>query len=357
MKTQGNAVPGGEQSQHHGQGKPVRGRFAPTPSGLLHIGNALTALLAWLQVRHAGGEFILRIEDLDKQRFDPSYIPALLEDLDWLGLNWDEGPGVGGPHGPYRQIHRLPHYQEAYDTLKSQGLLYPCFCSRKDRRFAATAPHGLASEGPIYDGTCRHLSAALREERAKSKAPAWRMIVPNKPVEFDDLVFGPQRLPEGTGGDFVVLRADGIFSYQLAVVVDDADMQITHVLRGDDLLDSTPRQVYLYRALGLTPPVFTHVPLVYTTDGSRLAKRDGSITLYSLRNAGVSSKQVVGYLAWLSGLMDEPDAISPTELVGSFDLSRLVRHEIRLPEDWQDTLSRLGRIGQQRTLASKRAVP
>ncbi|MCL6452793.1 MAG: tRNA glutamyl-Q(34) synthetase GluQRS [Alicyclobacillus sp.] len=302
---------------------PVRGRFAPTPSGFLHLGNALTALLAWLQVRQLGGDFILRVEDLDERRFHPVYADALLDDLRWLGIDWDEGPDVGGARGPYRQRDRLALYEAALAELRAQGRLYPCFCSRKQLTELAQAPHGLASEGPVYNGACRHLSAAERARRAKLKDPSWRFALPEVSVAFDDLAAGPQWFPPGTGGDFVVFRADGVFAYQLAVVVDDAAMGVTHVLRGADLLDSTPRQLHLYAALGWAPPLFAHVPLLCGADGARLAKRDQSVTLRSLRAAGATPERVTGYLAFAAGLLDHPEAVSPRELVSHFSFHRL----------------------------------
>ncbi|QSO48569.1 tRNA glutamyl-Q(34) synthetase GluQRS [Alicyclobacillus mengziensis] len=319
-------------------GSSVRGRFAPTPSGYMHIGNALSAILAWLQVRCLHGEFILRIEDLDVERFDPRYVDALMEDLKWLGVDWDEGPDVPGPYGPYRQQDRAHLYEQAFAALKAKDLLYPCFCSRKDLRTPASAPHGLTSEGPVYSGSCRYLSNQERARRAVQKPPAWRFMLPHEGMTFHDLVQGPKPFPPGAGGDFIVYRADGVFSYQLAVVVDDAKMRITHVLRGDDLLDSTPRQLYLYRALGLTPPSFAHIPMVCSASGARLAKRDNSITVRSLREQGVSPERVVGYLAWLAGLIVRPEAVRLCELIPDFDLSRVVHQPILLQKDWLETL-------------------
>ena len=320
-------------------GDPVRGRFAQTPSGYLHIGNAFTALLAWLQVRQQGGEFVLRIEDLDERRLNPEYVSAILEDLSWLGLDWDEGPDVGGRHGAYRQKDRIEQYQHTFDTLKKQGLVYPCFCSRKELREAASAPHGLASEGPVYRGTCRLLSSAEQLRRMRQKQPAWRFVVPNRPVEFTDLVAGHQQFGTAFGGDFIVYRADAVFSYQLAVVVDDAEMGITQVLRGDDLIDSTARQIYLYEALGLVQPSFAHVPLIYSADGERFAKRNGSMTLRSLRSKGVTAEQITGYLGWFAGLLDRPEPLRPADLTEMFDLRRIARSKVLLPQDWMDTLT------------------
>ncbi len=301
----------------------VRGRFAPTPSGYLHIGNAFTALLAWLQIRKQGGTFLLRIEDLDSTRFRPAYAEALFTDLRWLGLDWDEQV--------VWQKDRTKQYEDAFVQLQHQGLVYSCFCSRAELRAAANAaiaPHGLASEGPVYSGRCRSLNERDRARLSQQKTPAWRYKLPDTGVQFDDLVYGPQSFPPGYGGDFIVRRADGIFAYQLAVVVDDADMGVTHVLRGDDLLDSTPRQLHLYRDLGLQAPTFTHVPLIYDESGERLSKRDHAITISGLREAGMRPERLIGFLAWLAGLLDAPEEVRADELIGTFHVSHLPRQPI-----------------------------
>ncbi|MGE5672539.1 MAG: tRNA glutamyl-Q(34) synthetase GluQRS [Mycobacterium leprae] len=309
----------------------IRGRFAPTPSGQMHIGNARTALLAWLQVRHAGGAFILRIEDIDRPRCRPDLAAEAMTDLRWLGLDWDEGPDVGGSHGPYNQSERTELYQSALRQLQAGGWLYPCYCSRAELQAVASAPHGLSSEGPVYPGTCRHLTELERQERAaRGKQPSLRFAMPNRPVAFTDLVAGEQEFPSGSGGDFIVYRADGIFGYQLAVVVDDAAMGITDVLRGWDLLDSTPRQILLYEALGLPVPRFAHAPLLLGPDGQRLAKRHGAVSIAGMRAAGRSPEQVVGDLAYLSGLLDRPEPVQVRELVPHFDLKRVKREPVVL---------------------------
>lgn len=306
-----------------------RGRFAPTPSGQLHIGNAWTALLAWLQMRHAGGEFVLRIEDIDKPRSRAEWTRQILSDLRWLGIDWDEGPDVGGPYGPYRQQEREALYEEALERLTSAGKLYPCYCSRADLAALASAPHGLSAEGPAYPGLCRHLTAAERQAKAAVKAPSLRFAMPNRPIVFDDLLAGRQRFPPGAGGDFVVKRADGIWGYQLAVVVDDAAMRITDVLRGMDLLDSTPRQILLYEALGLDIPRFAHVPLLYGPDGSRLAKRHGALTIAALRAQGTPPERLIGRLAFASGLIDRPEPLPAADLIPQFAPDKLPRKPVR----------------------------
>ncbi|SEN89244.1 glutamyl-tRNA synthetase [Paenibacillus sophorae] len=305
----------------------VRGRFAPSPSGNIHIGNALAALMAWLQIRSRNGKLVLRMEDIDTARCRPEYARHIVEDLRWLGLDWDEGPDVGGPYGPYVQSERLKLYEAALDRLKAGGRLYPCYCSRHDILAAAAAPHGLASEGPVYPGTCRHLSPEEAGRRSLSKTPSLRFAVPSGEISFTDGVAGNRRINAAAGGDFIVRRADGIFSYQLAVVVDDALMGITDVLRGADLLDSTPRQLMLYEALGWKPPRFAHVPLLMDRDGRRLAKRHGGITLAELREAGVAPQTVTGWLAWAAGLLPEPLQVSPDDLIQSFRLERISRDD------------------------------
>ncbi len=309
-----------------------RGRFAPTPSGQLHIGNARTALLAWLQMRQAGGRFVLRMEDIDKPRSRPELAAGILDDLRWLGIDWDEGPDVGGPFGPYVQSARTELYEEALHRLEQSGWLYPCYCSRAELAAIASAPHGLASEGPVYPGNCRRLSPAERREKEAVKTPSLRFAMPNRPVSFHDLAAGPQNFPPGAGGDFVVKRADGIIGYQLAVVVDDAAMQITDVLRGADLLDSTPRQILLFEALERNVPRFTHVPLLLGPDGRRLSKRHGSVTIAGIRAAGAAPERVVGCLAYLSGFIDRPEPLRAYDLVELFDLDKIPRQPVIVSE-------------------------
>jgi glutamyl-tRNA synthetase len=263
----------------------MRGRFAPSPTGFMHLGNARTALLAWLQIRRAGGQLVLRIEDLDSGRVRPGAEAALLRDLAWLGLDWDEGPDVGGPHGPYRQSQRLAHYQHALGRLEH----YPCACSRREVLEAASAPHG---QEPRYPGTCATGIGPT------SKPTALRVRVPAGVYRFTDQLAGPQAQDvQAVVGDFVLRRNDGVFSYQLAVVVDDAFMQISHVLRGADLLDSTPRQLFLYQALGYAAPTFCHVPLMQDYNGQRLAKRNGVPSVTALREVGADPQEVVQALA------------------------------------------------------------
>ncbi|HEX2190584.1 MAG TPA: tRNA glutamyl-Q(34) synthetase GluQRS [Longimicrobiaceae bacterium] len=301
----------------------VRGRFAPSPTGRLHLGNARTALLAWLHARRAGGRFVLRVEDLDRGRVRPGYMEAQLDDLRWLGLDWDEGPDVGGPCAPYVQSERTERFAEALRRLEEAGRVYPCFCSRKEVAAAASAPHGPADEGPRYGGRCRERPPGA--ERAGRPA-ALRFRVPPGEVRFHDLLLGGVAFdPEAETGDFVVRRKDGVAAYQLAVVVDDAAMRITHVVRGADLLSSTARQLLLYRALGLPEPAWLHVPLMLGPDGERLAKRHGAVSLAELREAGAAPARVAGWLAATCGLAAPGEEAAAHELVGRFDPARLPR--------------------------------
>ncbi|QHT61444.1 tRNA glutamyl-Q(34) synthetase GluQRS [Paenibacillus lycopersici] len=312
----------------------MRGRFAPTPSGLMHIGNARTALLAWLQARSAGGAFVMRMEDVDLTRSRTELAEQALADLRWLGLDWDEGPDVGGAYAPYTQSERIGMYEEALAALERSGRLYECYCSRAELAAVASAPHGLGSEGPAYPGTCRLLTPQQRAERRSLKMPSLRFAVDAaESVRFDDLAAGPQTFPPAAGGDFVVKRADGMISYQLAVVVDDAAMGITDVLRGEDLLDSTPRQLQLYEALGWAPPRFAHVPLMYGSDGKRLAKRHGALSLAALRGSGIAPEKVVGWLAAVSGLIGKFEPVRASELAGHFRIDRVTKEDILITDD------------------------
>ena len=305
---------------------PYRGRYAPSPTGPLHLGNARTALLAWLHARSAGGAFLMRIEDLDGPRVRPGMEARILEELRWLGIDWDEGPDVGGAAGPYRQSALGVRYSAALGRLREAGAAYPCFCSRSEIAASAQAPHGPSDEGPRYPGTCRHLSPAEVKRRSSERRPAWRLRVAEGGVGFDDLLHGPQAFDvAGSVGDFVVMRADGIAAYQLAVTLDDAAMGITDVVRGDDLLASTARQLLLYRALGLPPPRFAHLPLVVGEDGERLAKRHGALSLGELRERGADPRRVVGLLASLCALAPEGSRVAPAELVEGFRLAQVPR--------------------------------
>ena len=257
-----------------------RGRLAPSPTGLLHLGHARTFLVAAERAAPANGTLLLRIDDLDAQRSRVEYREAIEEDLDWLGIRWAENVVF--------QSERLSLYQAAFERLRTSGAVYPCLCSRRDLQQAAHAPHAEDEDEPIYPGTCRNRSMH------QSRDSAWRFRVPDgEVVRFTDALLGPQEFVAGRDfGDFVVMRRDGISSYQLATVVDDADMAITEVVRGRDLLRSTARQLLLQRALGYSEPAYAHCDLVLNERGERLAKRDAARSIHSLREAGFSAEQV-----------------------------------------------------------------
>ena len=296
--------------------RPVVGRLAPSPTGGLHLGHARTFLIAWLAARHAGGSVILRIEDLDATRVRAEAAGQGIADLQWLGLDWDLGP--------YVQSERGNAYDQALNRLKAAELVYPCTCTRAEIERAASAPHA-EDEGPRYPGTCAHRRAA--EAEALSDRPfAWRFRVPEGLVSWDDLFLGRVALdPARLGGDFIVARNGLGPSYQLAVVADDALMGVNQVIRGDDLVPSTPRQILLYRALAWPPPMFGHVPLVVTPEGRRLAKRDGSIKLAALREQGLDPRHLVGILIRSCGWSEMNVPSWPSDWIARFDLAALPR--------------------------------
>jgi glutamyl/glutaminyl-tRNA synthetase len=272
--------------------KAYRGRLAPSPTGLLHMGHARTFWTAAERVAQHGGTLILRNEDLDPQRSRPEFATAMIHDLRWLGLLWNEGPDCGGPHAPYAQSERRSFYLGAWRKLRDSGVLYPCTCSRKDLAQAASAPNDTDDE-PLYPRTCRG-----RTDASAFQHPAgvnWRFRVPDgERLCFDDLRLGHQAFIAGRDfGDFIIWRRDDVPAYQLAVVVDDAEMEITEVVRGADLLKSTARQILIYRTLGIEPPQFYHCDLVRDESGVRLAKRHDALSVRRLRESGWTSEQVV----------------------------------------------------------------
>jgi glutamyl-tRNA synthetase len=305
----------------------IRGRYAPSPTGALHLGNARTALLAWLDARSRGGAFVMRVEDLDRARIPAGAEARVLDDLAWLGIDWDEGPDRGGPFAPYRQSERTATYDAAVDRLLAAGRAFPCACSRADVARAASAPHAADEEGPRYPGTCRGLDpdAVRARAAAQGRAPAIRFAGGAVGVAFTDEVHGPVPADPAGVDDFVLRRADGTAAYQLAVVVDDAAMQVTRVVRGDDLLSSTARQLALYQALALAPPAFAHVPLVLSPGGERLAKRTRPVSIASLRERRVAPPVVVGALAASAGLCPPAAAVTAAELVATFSLASVTR--------------------------------
>ncbi len=310
----------------------VTGRFAPSPSGRIHLGNILCCLLAWLSARQKGGRVILRIEDLDTARCPRRYGEQMCRDIQWLGLDWDEGPVIGGPSGPYEQSRRTALYQAALERLEAQGLVYPCFCTRAELH-AASAPH--REDGQVvYPGTCRGLTAEQAAERARrtGRAPALRLRVPEEEITFIDGHMGEygEWLPEDCG-DFLLRRSDGMFAYQLAVVVDDAAMGVTEVVRGADLLASTPRQLLLYRLLGLEAPAFYHFPLLLGSDGQRLSKRNADAGLDTLGERYTAS-EILGKLAYLAGFNPSAEPRSGESLLADFAWEKVPRTDIRIPE-------------------------
>ena len=310
---------------------PVTGRFAPTPSGRMHLGNLFCSLLAWLAAKKEGGRVVLRMEDLDQLRTSSVYAEQAEADLRFLGLFWDEGGSLGGPHAPYDQGSRSPYYQELLGRLEALGLVYPCFCSRAELH-AANAPH--ASDGEVvYAGTCRGLTREEIVEKSRKRPPALRLKVPAEKVAFVDGHYGLVEQDLATEcGDFILRRSDGVFAYQLAVVADDAAMGVTQVVRGRDLLSSAPRQLYLYRLLGFPEPAFAHAPLLLAPDGRRLSKRDRDVSLEALEEKGLTGPEIVGRLAFLAGLLDRPEAARPQDLLPVFAWDKVPREDVCLPQ-------------------------
>lgn len=318
----------------------IRGRFAPTPSGRMHLGNAFCALIAWLSVRSQGGEMVLRIEDLDRERCScREYVRLLEEDLLWLGLDWEEGSSQGGTRGPYEQSACTDIYEECLERLKKKVEVYPCFCTRAELH-AASAPH-LSDGRMVYSGHCRGLTSAQREALGRSHAPAWRVQVPEESVTFEDGCCGPYTMDLAREcGDFVIRRSDGTFAYQFAVVVDDGRMGITEVVRGSDLLSSTPQQIWLHRLLGFAVPKFYHVPLLTDAQGRRLSKRDRDLDLGFLRGDGIRPQDVIGLLAHASGLLERFEPLSAKELIPEFSWKKLRKGPVHLSR--QDLEERKG---------------
>ena len=294
------------------------GRFAPTPSGRMHLGNVFAALIAWLSARSQGGGFVLRMEDLDTLRTSDVYAQAIREDLRWLGLTWDEETQP--------QSLRGQAYDRYYDALSARGLLYPCYCTRS-LLHSPNAPH-LSDGTYVYPGTCRDLTEAQRG--SYRRAPAWRVKVPDRVFRFTDLAQGEYRQNLATDcGEFVVCRADGVYVYQLAVTVDDGETGITEVVRGADLLSSTPRQMYLQELFGFSQPRYGHVPMLLAPDGRRLSKRDRDLDLGALRQR-MPAEALLGTLAHAAGMIDRREPVSAQELMGEFTWDRLRREAVTL---------------------------
>lgn len=301
----------------------IRGRFAPSPSGRMHLGNVMSALAAWLSAKSAGGEIVLRIEDIDPDRSKKEHALRIMEDFRFLGLDWDDGP--------YWQSERGQIYEEVLARLHEAGMTYPCYCSRAELH-ATQAPH--ASDGIfVYANTCRNLTAEQRAELAKTRRAALRIRVPEIEVNYADICRGmmTQNLAQECG-DFILRRSDGAFAYQLAVVVDDALMGVTQVVRGSDLISSTPRQIWLHKLLGYEPPAFAHVPLLLAADGRRLSKRERDLDMGALREK-YTAEEIIGKLAHLIGVIDRPEAVSARELVSVFDWDKVKKTDIVVPDD------------------------
>ena len=297
------------------------GRFAPTPSGRMHLGNVYAALMAWLSVKSQDGEMVLRMEDLDTQRTKAEYAEVLRQDLLWLGLTWDrETPS---------QSKRSETYDKYFDLLREKGLLYPCYCTRSQLH-NVNAPH-LSDGTPVYAGTCRSLTA--QQQAAFDRAPAWRVMVPDKVWTVEDKLQG--RYTENLAwdcGDFVVRRADGVYVYQLAVTVDDGEAGVTQVVRGRDLLSSAPRQMYLQELFGFPHPEYGHVSMLLAPDGRRLSKRDGDLDLGALQKR-MSPETLLGFLAFSAGLLDKAEPVSAKELAKEFSWHKLRSEDICLTAD------------------------
>jgi len=308
------------------QSRPQVTRFAPSPTGALHLGNARTALLNDLLARSSGGRLVLRIEDTDAERSDEGLLERLLEDLRWFGLAWAEGPDVGGPHEPYRQSRRAAHYDRAVAALEAEGLVYPCFCSPQALDLARRAQLA-AGRPPRYAGTCVSLPPAEVARRVEDGArPAHRFRVPaGRVIEFDDLIHGPQRFSSDDIGDFVIRRADGSVAFFLGNALDDAAMEVTVVLRGDDHLPNTPRQILLLEALGLPLPDYGHLPLLLGPGGAPLSKRDGAASLHDLRLQGYLPGALRNYLVRLGHACVSETWLEADAMAHELDLGRSSR--------------------------------
>lgn len=301
------------------------GRLAPSPTGALHLGNIRTFMVAWLSARAAGGRVVLRIEDLDHPKVKPWAARQLLDDLRWLGFDWDEGPDVGGPNGPYIQSMRRDLYAASLRELRERGLVYPCICTRGELERIQSAPH--AHETLHYDGRCRGRFASYAEAAAAAdgRTPLWRFRVDGStPVAFHDTFAGDFEQDVGEySGDFAVARDSLGAGYTLAVAVDDAAMGVDEVVRGDDLLPATPAQILIQRALGLPAPRYCHVPLVVGPDGHRLAKRHGDTRVAAFRDAGIAPESVIGWLALTCGWAGPGERLSLRDALDRFDLAAI----------------------------------
>ena len=307
--------------------RPIKVRFAPSPTGDLHVGNIRTALFDWAYARHTGGIFLFRIEDTDRSRVTDEYIAAAIDTLKWLGLNWDEGPEVGGAHGPYLQSERLAIYAEWAERFIKQGDAYHCYCTPEELE-ARREEQRESGQAPGYDGKCRSISDAdLARYRSEGREPVIRMRMPDGSTTFNDVIRGDCTFDHNFVPDFVLVRADGSPLYTLAVAVDDVLMEVTHILRGEDLLSSTPRQIRVYQAMGVKPedyPLFAHLPFVMGTDNAKLSKRNGETSIAWYREEGFLPEAICNYLAllgWSPG--DDRENLSLKELSELFTIERV----------------------------------
>ena len=323
--------------------RPVRVRFAPSPTGRLHIGGARTAIYNWAFAKATGGTFILRIEDTDAQRSSSEDTQVILRAMAWLGLDWDEGPEAGGGCGPYFQSQRGDVYAAAFEALKAKGAVYPCFCSREDLDARRKAAEEAVGGWGGYDRACRQLDPEEAARRIEAGEPhVWRLAVPldHGPIAFDDAVYGPTVFPAEVMDDMVLVRSDGSPTYNFAVVCDDAAMGITHVIRGDDHLSNTPRQILVYEALGVEPPVFAHLSMILGPDGKKLSKRHGATSVEEYRDRGYLPDALVNFLALLGWSLDgETTIIDRKTLASSFSLERITKKDAIFDEtklDWMN---------------------
>ncbi len=300
-----------------------RVRFAPSPTGELHVGNARTALINWLFARHHGGVFVLRIEDTDQNRTTTAFEENLLSELKWLGIDWDEGPGEGGAHGPYHQTERLDTYRASLERLIAEGKVYPCYCTEEELE-AERASLVARRLMPRYLGKCRQLAEAERGRLvAEGRSPVWRFHVEEGPIEFEDLIRGPMAFQGEAIGDFIIVRSNGIPAYNFAVVADDHAMEISHVIRGEDHLSNTAAQILLYQALGFAPPVFAHHGLVLGKDHTKLSKRHGATSVGAFRRRGILPEALLNYLALMgSSFEGGREVASAEEIIDGFSLDR-----------------------------------
>ncbi len=303
-----------------------RVRFAPSPTGELHVGNARTALFNWMFARHHGGSLVLRIEDTDESRSNIAYQQSLLDDLNWLGLDWDEGPNRGGAYGPYKQSERLAVYREYLQTLVASNLVYPCYCTEEELE-EERQNLILSKRMPRYMGKCRNLTSDERKKKEnEGRKPSFRFKIGSQTIEFQDLIRGAMKFESDAIGDFIIVRSNGMPAYNFAVVIDDHLMNITHVIRGEDHLSNTALQIMLYRAFGFETPAFAHHSLILGKDRAKLSKRHGAVSIGEFRKQGILPEALINYLGLLgSSFTDGKEVLSRNEMIEGFTLERASR--------------------------------